>query len=353
MNTDIRKAVAAFGIMLAAAASLCADWRTDVAAIFTAGGDYARASEYIQGIYEDLDEDFAPTLCALLAFCHSRMNQPPVEKKWIIRLFEKYRGMGTTFSFLDSSTQMQLSTFLGKWHQVYPLVADLFLVEQKTASAFSPPANIVIGVEMTNPAYFRLIKNGQIVLGSMFHKGFNIIRVDASLLFSRPGIHVYQLQLKTDNLDLNREVRLDVEVTSPRFRTSPEAPTKKIEYTLSLFVGEEMISSLRKIERLQTPLKLGLSNNALKGGRFDPLHRADPQGHPDPLGNSISIPGLIAGVASLIKDLVGKKEKPSGEPNIIKSMEQEFRYMRRLYGMDQETTARIKLQSSSLDLSQR
>jgi hypothetical protein len=351
MTIDLRKTAACGLIFFLAAGYLSGDWRSDVASYLSGDKDLNGAVDYIRNIYDTLDEEYAPTLCALLAFVHSRLGHQEPEKKWIVRLFEKYRGMSTVFNFLDYQTQASIAAFLGRWHQVYPLITDLFLVEQNNSSTFTPPASIVIGVEITNPAYYKIVKNDQIILGSMFHKGFNILRIDASSLFSQPGIHVYHLQLKKGELELTREIRMDVDVSSPQFRTSPQAETKKIEYTLSLFVEDDMISSVRKIERLQTPLKLGFSNNALKGGKFDPLHRADPQGHPDPLSNSVNIPAVVAGVASLIKDLFGKNDEQTQEPQIRKSMEQEFRYFRRLYGMDQETRAKVTLVTRSLDLS--
>jgi hypothetical protein len=351
MITDRRKILTVGMLLILAAGSLCADWRTDVAAFFSGDQDFAGAAAYIEQAYRRLDEEYAPTLCALLAYSYSRLNRIPEEQAWIKMFFERYQGMGTAFGFLDPKTQMYVSTYLGGWYQEYPLILDVFLVEQKRAAqTFSPPAQIVLGIEITNTAFYRMMREERIIAGSSLHRGFNIVRVDADRLFSQPGVHVYTLELKKEDLELRREVRLDVDVTSPQFRTSPEAQAKKIEYTLSLFVGEEMISSLKKIERLETPLKLGFSNNALKGGKFDPLHRADPQGHPDPLSNSVSIPAVVAGIATLIKELFGKKDEGAQEPQIAKSKTQEFRYFRRLYGLDQETTARITLESRSLDI---
>ena len=337
-------------MFILAAGLVCGDWKTDVAAYFSGDQDYSGAAAHIEEIYSRVDEENAPTLCALLAYSYSRLGRASREHKWIKMLFEKYRGMSTAFAFLNPRTQMEVSTFLGRWHKDYPLILDVFLVDQKTVQTFSPPAQIILGIEITTPALYKILKNDQVIAGSMLHRGFNILRVDASSLFNQPGVHVYNLQIKKDDLGLNREISLDVNVTTPQFRTSTEAQAKQIEYSLSLFVGTEMISSLRKIERFQSPFKLGFSNNALKGGKFDPLHRADPQGHPDPLSNSISIPAVIQGVASLIKGLFNKEDDQPREPKIVKSMTQEFRYFRRVYGIDQDTRAKISLETRSLDI---
>jgi len=75
---------------------------------------------------------------------------------------------------------------------------DIFLLKNNTRFSESYPRQIKIGLNSSCPAYFKLIRNKNILKGSIIKKGLNIIEIKATEFFQNPGTYEYTLVTKTD-----------------------------------------------------------------------------------------------------------------------------------------------------------
>ena len=119
-----------------------------------------------------------------------------------------------------------------------------------------------------------------------------------------------------------------------------------ISYSLSLYVGGELILESRKTE---TPPSLAMGikpSNAPYGYRPDWVLRRD---QPNPM-NSFSIFQALGMIYSLLKDLFKKRGKKDVEPPKIETvhdLSMDYR-QKDVYGRTQETKIALKIQAKSL-----
>jgi len=172
--------------------------------------------------------------------------------------------------------------------------------------------------------------------------------LDANELFLRPGTRVYKLEVNAAGLILSKEITLEVEAAAPRFSPPRPAasPGQTAEYTLSMYIGSELVVTSRKVER-PVSLQLGLQPGNLPYG-FKPdyvLHRDEP----NPM-NSVSIIQAIGMIYSLLKDLFKKKNKKDAEPPKIQTVHDLTLMFKQKdeYNRDQESKVTIRLLTKNL-----
>ena len=109
-------------LLLAAltAGGLAAQWRDDVARLFSQVKNYKAVAEMVLPEYDTLEATDKPDAAAILAFCYGRQSDILNETRWIIEYFEIGRAKDSGFVFLDFLNQADILGYLNLWRLRYP-----------------------------------------------------------------------------------------------------------------------------------------------------------------------------------------------------------------------------------------
>jgi hypothetical protein len=356
----IERIVAALVIFALGAGSALAQWRSEVAQLFRKGDQVPAIAALLEEAYPRLEstQDKADA-SALLAYCAFKGANSPAETRWIIEYFENNRMGDTGFAFIDLANQANVIGWLNGWRSRFPYVADVSLIKGVGDKPIVPQGLLPLVIETTSDAIYKFSLNNTVLEGGEFKAGFNVIALDANELFLQPGTRVYTLEVRSGGLTLKREITLDTQVSVPPRppQTPPANPASgtlpmggpPITYSLSLYIGGELVMESRKIESPPS-VALGIKpNNNPYGYRPDWVLRRD---QPNPM-NSFSIIQALGMLYSLLKDLFKKRGKKDVEPPKIETVHDlTLTYDQKdVYGRTQELRVTLRLRSKSLPIS--
>jgi hypothetical protein len=193
-----------------------------------------------------------------------------------------------------------------------PLIIDIGLIESGINNGLTPPSKLLIGIEMEKDAYYKLSDEKNVIKGGLFKRGLNFFNIEADNLFDTSGSHIYFLDLKTDGQIVREEIEINVRIDSEVQVKKTEAEIKETEYKLSLYIGDELVISSRKLPEKKAPMKINLPPWPETYSPNNPLGRLD-----SPL-NSPSILDAIGVAYNLLKKLTAKKSHEKQEKPIQK-----------------------------------
>lgn len=296
----IRKFLFLFFVFHITALFLWCGWREEVSD-YLKKEEYQQALRYLLNNFQGTEQIHNPAVVGILAFSAAQLGKKNQEHQWIKEYFETYRGSTRIFSFLDRSLYLKIETYLSSWEKTYPLVHQIMLINGENYQGPQPPTELLLGIDIKNRAYYKLLEKGEVIKGSVLSPGFNTVSLPAGDLFAQSGSHTYVLSLKKGPLVLKKKLTLQIQlISSEPQKEEPES--LKGEYTLSLHIGENLILSRKKIlDRLRmevkpTPLPPGYSF-------FDP----DPD--ENPMANSISVFDAVDVLTQWMKEATTKKKK--------------------------------------------
>ena len=326
--------------------NLFGDWKTEAAAHLV-NRDYKEAIDVLlRNFKKDVPN---PIISGLLAYSYNRLDSKNEEYKWLQEYFENYRGTEIIFFFLDNSTYGDISNYIKTWKRKYPLITELALIDSEIYKRSTPPDKIVIGVDIENPAYYKLSDGKKIIKGGLFNRGFNSFSLAAHELWENSGSHIYILDLKAEDLLLKKELEIDIQLDSQVVTKKADEKARDIEYNLSMFIGDELIISSKKLHHEKLSWKFEIPAPTSNLSPLIPPEKVDPRKE-DYTSNSFSIPAAVAGVLQLIK---GLKKKESTEERVSyfqKSKQLTTTFIRKdLEGIEKEVRAVIRLKTRQLN----
>jgi len=298
-------------VLLGAETLLAQQWHQDVAALFNkTSKNYKAIADTLAPVYDWMEPAQKSDAAAILALCAGRQGDAQGEMRWVSEYFEKGKGQDSGFVFLDFLSQADVIGYLNVWRMKYPYVDEIALVQGIGKQALIPLGMMPIVIDISAEAYYKFSLGSNVLQAGQFKPGVNIIGLDAAELFLNPGHRTFLLELKSGSLILKKEIDLDVEVTMPARVPRPAAEPalgKPVDYTVSMYVGGELVVKSHKTEtplnwKTNVPVNTntwGWNSNAVPGSE-----------KANPLNNSIDIPAAISYLYGLLKDLFTKKKKP-------------------------------------------
>jgi hypothetical protein len=193
-----------------------------------------------------------------------------------------------------------------------PLVLEIGLIDSDNYRGDFPPDRLIVGLELSRNAYYKLIQNGQTLKGGLFLTGFNSLSLEADTFFERSGVHTYMLELKTENRIVKKEFEIAVEMEDKIPTPKKELPVEKKEYTVLMYIGDQLVASSKKLPTAEPPRKIEMP---------PPPYQIDPYASAaEPDYNVSGVPILAAAMAAFqtIKDLTAKKDPAVRPPPIQK-----------------------------------
>jgi hypothetical protein len=321
----IRKILPLFFSLLCISSGLNADWMSDVSSCLE-NEDYEAAVNYLRSHLKEIGETPAPVVSGLLAYSYHRLQDKKKEYKWLGEYFENYRGEEIIFDFLDDSTYRNITHYLMLWKAKYPYVSELALIKSEIYQGPNPPDRLIIGIDIESDAYYRLSDGKRIMAGGLLKKGFNSMHIKTADFFQKSGAHTYVLDLKMGDLVVSKELEFDVKLdSSVKARKEvkvTDMPIQNPEFKISMYVGDELILESKKLAYENLPLKFHLPPWPENRSPYGPIYE-------DEFAlNSFSIPGAVAAIYQLFRELKnGKKEFKQPKP-VQKQMQVRTTFLR-------------------------
>jgi hypothetical protein len=193
---------------------------------------------------------------------------------------------------------------LGAPSQTYsPVVLEIGLIDSDTYRGTSPPARLIIGLELSQEAYYKLIQNGSTLRGGRFLKGFNSFSLETESLFEGSGIYTYTLELKLEERLIRQKFEIAVEMEDTAPPPNKEAPIDEKESTVLMYIGDQLVASSKKLPTEEPSKKIEVP---------PPPYQIDPYAsaaEPDYRVTGVPIFATAIAIYQTIKTLTSKKDE--------------------------------------------
>ncbi len=329
-----KRAPSAIFLLLALAPLLRADWKSELLSRLGRTPDYRAAYEYLVEEAKKLEPEDKQTTGVLLPFLAGKLGDVVRERDLAADYFETYRDNDPDFGFLDEYTLRDFIVFWARWKRSYPLVYDLNLLSYAKGPATGLPAAVEVGLELLNPAYFRVSLGPYILEGGHWPAGFHILTIPLNGLFERSDTYDFILDLMAGDIVVRKPVRVRIDIAdmvvgtapSPRetFFPEPGVSAKAIqEGEIFLYVDGKLVLRSRKIAAKPPSFSFPLGGPLMPGQKpYLPPPRTDP------MASGVNIVDAIALAYKAIKDIVAKKPPKPSLPSYQKVSSLSFAYSR-------------------------
>lgn len=249
MNKKAIAAVVFFFIVLffiAAAFPVYADWKTDLARLLAEEKDYGGAKQLLETGLSTVPMNDRPFAWLTLAYCCHKLGDKKSEAKWITGFFEIYKGLSDVFPLTDIALNRQIGDYMREWRRKYPLVIQTGLLKDGSFKGTHVPKYLTLAVEMGKSTHYRLVYKEKVVSAGIMQKGFNFIELTAAPLFERSDTHIYTLDLKAEDLIVQKEIVLNITCRYPENSGQMKAPVRKSGFGVAMFVENRLVAYHKK-----------------------------------------------------------------------------------------------------------
>lgn len=314
---------------------LRADWKTELNAHLGRNPDFRAAYDFLAGTSKKLQSDDKQTAAYILPFLASKLGDKETEGRLVSDYLETYLDNYPDFGFLEDSALRGLLAFWATWERSYPLLFNVSLLSYSRTPATGLPASVDVGLEVLNEAFYRVSLGPYILEGGLWPKGFHILTIPLSGLFTRSDTYEFTVDLKSGDLIVRRPIRLQVDIADiaaapvpgpeDRFAPPATAPAKPIqEGEISVYIDGKLVLKSRKIAAQPAAFTFPLGGPLMQGQK---PYMPPPTSDPMTMGG-IDVLSALALAYKAIKDLVAKKPPKPLPPSYQKVSVLSFAYSR-------------------------
>jgi hypothetical protein len=223
------------------------------------------------------------------------------------------------------------------------LVIEIGLIGEKTGKALAPPEKLVLGIEISAEAYYKLSDKENVIKGGFLRRGLNLVDIEAKGLFEESGTHVYFLDLKVGDIILIKQIEIDIHMDSSVVDSETPSQVRDPEYELSMFIGNQLIVSGKKVSFKGASFEIEMP--PLPEG-YGPFYEIEKE-YKNPMLNSFSIIGAAGAVYDLIRKAIRKGKRQKNVMSIQMHKQLTVTFLRRdSEGISREINARIELKTA-------
>ncbi len=290
------------------------------------GKDYAGAAARLAEIYDKVDADDKPSALSFLAFLEKKAGRPRDEARRVIEYFETFRNSDPVFLITDDFLRLEFIEFWARWKASYPLVSDMVFLEPAADPDASPPSRLLVGLDLSSHAYYKISSGGNVLEGGLWPPGFHILKLPFTGGYDRSGRLEYDLDLKSGNLVVRKRITIDVDVrpdnpvltlTEPPADQGTAARARPITGEVSLYIDDALILKSKRIAAKPAPIKFKLPGPSPEGTKPYMAPRKD-----IPQFNGVSILDAVGILYKTIKDLGKKRKEASISPPVFRKTAQ-------------------------------
>ncbi len=196
-----------------------------------------------------------------------------------------------------------LAGFCSGGEEGMPLVSGICLVDNEVYQKGFPPRKITIGLQAQTEALYKISSQGRVLHGGVFHKGFNFLALSARDMFDKTSTHTFVLECKADEWTVMKEIVVDIRLVPLYVVQKRGEERKKHAFTLSFFIGNQLIYATKKFASSDISFKIELPPS---DGRYDPFGLINDTKKPT---EGVPIFGAVAGLYYLAKSLSPGEDK--------------------------------------------
>jgi len=204
-----------------------------------------------------------------------------------------------------------------------PLVSRICLVENEVFQRALPPGKITIGLQVLTDALYKISSRDRVLHGGIFQKGFNSFPLSAKDFFNTTGAHTFVLECKADEWAVRKEIVIDISLVPLYVVQKRGQERKKHEFTLSFFIGNQLIYATKKFALSDISFKIDLPPS---DGRYDPFGLIDDIKKPT---EGVPILGAVAGLYQIAKSLSPRKDKKADDRDFQKKQQIETTFLKK------------------------
>lgn len=224
------------------------------------------------------------------------------------------------------------------------LIKGIFLIKNPTEKFVTPPHEIRIGIQMATPAYYKLSDNDVIIGAGILPIGVSSLSIPTESFFEKTATHTFLLELKTDQGITRKDIILDIQIAIMETPKKMEAEQQVPEYKLSLYIENQLVSTMIKQQEIIPPIQPERKDNELAPipQYGDPFYV--PKESDDLMTSSGSIIDALLMAYQLVKGITKKKDR--GEPVVTLQHTHSFSikfFRENSQGVEEEVIAMIGL----------
>lgn len=184
-----------------------------------------------------------------------------------------------------------------------PVVLEIGLIDSDSYRGTSPPSRLIVGLELSQDALYKLTHNKATLKGGRFLKGFNSFGLETDNFFEGSGVHTYILELKVEDRIIRQKFEIAVEIEGQTQGVMPETLAENKEYSVLMYIGDQLVASSKKLPTSEPSKKIEVP---------PPPYQINPYASAaEPDYNVTGVPIFATAIAlyQIIKDLTAKKDE--------------------------------------------
>lgn len=184
-----------------------------------------------------------------------------------------------------------------------PVVLEIGLIDSDSYRGTSPPSRLIVGLELSQDALYKLTHNKTTLKGGRFLKGFNSFSLETDNFFEGSGVHTYILELKVEDRIIRQKFEIAVEIEGQTQGVMPETLAENKEYSVLMYIGDQLVASSKKLPTSEASKKIEVP---------PPPYQINPYASAaEPDYNVTGAPIFATAIAlyQIIKDLTAKKDE--------------------------------------------
>ena len=185
------------------------------------------------------------------------------------------------------------------------LIKEIFLIKNPNKIYVTPPPIIRIGIDMTAPAYYKLLNEDIILSAGLLPKGINSLSIPTVSFFEKTAKHSFLLELKTEEAVTRKEFVLDIQMAKMEAPKKVEAKPDFSEHRLSLYIKNQLVSTRIKQQEIIPSIQKDLA--PLPQGD-DPFYIPKESDEMTRMRNTVSILQVLGMAYQLVKSAAKKKK---------------------------------------------
>lgn len=182
-----------------------------------------------------------------------------------------------------------------------PVVLEIGLIDSASYRGTVPPAQLTVGLEVSQNAYYKLTHQQTTLKGGLFLKGYNSISLETDSLFERSGIHKYTLELKVEDRIFRQEFEIAVEMDDEALQMTKKNLPENKEYSVLMYIGDQLVASSKKLPTSEPSKKIEVPPPPYQ------INPHDSAAEPDYNVTGVPIFATAIALYQTLKDLTAKK----------------------------------------------
>lgn len=127
-----------------------------------------------------------------------------------------------------------------------PIITEIAFEKGDFYNKAVPPVELIIAIEISNSADYKISYENEIINAGIFNKGSNLISIGSKKLFEKSGTHIFILETKVGQFKFDYEISIDIKLDNLFQKKISIVRDKPFQYNVDMYIEGQLISKSRK-----------------------------------------------------------------------------------------------------------